>query len=75
MEKDEKLLEERAKEFFIEQFGGDFNGFSPADVDNLYEKMPMIDYFIKNKYVRENGETVKTFCYVPTIDGRKWAGY
>jgi len=74
MEKDEKSLEEKAKEFFKEQFGGDSNGFSPANIYNLYEKMPLINYFIENKYVHEDGETVKTFCYFPTINGKKWAG-
>ena len=71
MEGKKESLEERAKEFFKLRI--DFKGFNPIGIDNLYEYISEINYLVERRYVREIGDTVKTFCYVSTVEGRKWA--
>ena len=72
---DGETLEERAKEFFISEILGKFEktGFNPVDIENLSEYISEINYIIKNRYVLEIGETVKSLHYVPTSYGKKWA--
>jgi len=72
---DGETLEKRAKEFFISEILGKFGekGFKPIDIENLSEHAFEINYIIKNKYVLEIGETVKSLRYVPIPYGKKWA--
>jgi len=71
----EEGLEEKAKEFFRLRIFGEFEkkGFNPVDIENLSEYISEIKYIIKEKYVSEVGETVKSLRYVPTPYGKKWA--
>jgi hypothetical protein len=73
MKDNKESLEERAKEFFKSNADFNFGGLNPAEVDNLYEYLPEINYLVKNGYAKEVGDTVKTFRYASTVEGRKWA--
>jgi hypothetical protein len=73
MEDPNESLEERAKEFFKLNPSFNSEGFNPAKMNNLNEHTEEIYYLFLKGYIREVGDTVKTFRYVSTVDGRKWA--
>ena len=81
MENNEKLLEEKAKEFFklivLSKFGN--RGFNPIEIKNVEEYMPEINYLVDKKYLLEGKslfslrETVKSVRYKPSFEGKNWA--
>lgn len=74
MEEDKKSLEEKSKEFFKLEIYPNFNGVHPVKIKNFEEKLPLINYLYENKYLSQFGDTVESFRYIATNEGRKWAG-
>lgn len=73
MKDPKESLEEKSKEFFKSKADFNYEGFNPAKMDNLNEHNKEIYYLFSKGYIREVGDTVATFRYVSTVDGRKWA--
>jgi hypothetical protein len=75
MEDKKESLEERAKRLLKSKITGNYKeiGYDPLDIENLKENVEVIDYLVEKRYIIERGDTVKSFVYIPTPDGRKWA--
>ncbi|MCX6749856.1 MAG: hypothetical protein NTZ83_00180 [Candidatus Pacearchaeota archaeon] len=75
MEDNKESLEERAKRLLKSKITGNYKkiGYDPLDIKNLKENPNEIDYLVEKRYIIERGDTVGSFCYIPTPVGRKWA--
>ena len=65
MEDHKDSLEEKARKFLqlMVEINPRTNGFNPSEIRNLHDFIPQINYLIKNGYICEGGDTVKTFHY------------
>jgi hypothetical protein len=69
----ENILEERAKKFLKSKTSLNYGGLYLVEIDNLNEHISEIDYLVEKRYIREIGDTIKTFHYASTVEGRRWA--